>query len=379
MGQPTIKFYNKEGKDFVSELKSRVDQYFKKNEISPNSNFDMVVKTIAIFGVYFGAYALILSNILPIWGMWLGCVVMGMATAGIGFSIAHDSLHGAYSKHKWLNRLLGLSMDMIGGSGYMWKITHNNIHHTYTNIHEVDADLEVTSIMRLSPRQDYKKIHRFQQYYFIFIYSFASFFWVFLKDYVKFTQNGMVGTKSGKHPTPDIIKFFAGKLVYYAYIIVIPLLVLHNVAWWQFAIGFMTMHLTAGAILGIIFQLAHVVEETEHLMPDETGMMENAWAIHQFRTTANFAPTNKFLTWYVGGLNFQVEHHLFPNVCSVHYSKLSPIVKSVAKEFGIPYHMHKSFRAAVASHRRVLTILGKNKIVPVSIPVKPTLIAKTAY
>src|ERR1700722_6922746 len=199
MAKLAIKFYNKEGRDFVSELKSRVDLYFKSKNISTHSNLQMVIKTISLFSIYFGAYAIILSNTVPIWGMFILCMVMGVATAGIGFSIAHDALHGSYSKHKWLNRFLGLSMDLIGGSGYMWKITHNGIHHTYTNIHEVDEDLEVASIMRLSPRQDYKKIHRFQQYYFMFIYSFASFFRVFLKDYVRFAKKGMVGTKSGKH------------------------------------------------------------------------------------------------------------------------------------------------------------------------------------
>lgn len=360
MAQAAIKFYNREGKDFVSELRSRVDQYFKNKNVSTNSNFNMVLKTVTIFGVYFGSYALILSNIVPIWGMWLLCVAMGVATAGIGFSIAHDALHGSYSSHKWLNKILGYSMDLIGGSGYMWKITHNGIHHTYTNIHEIDEDLEVTSMMRLSPRQDYKKIHRFQQYYFMAVYSFASFFWVFLKDYVRFARKGMVGTKSGKHPTSELLKTIAGKLVYYSYLIVIPLLVVH-VTWWQFIIGFMTMHLVAGAILGIVFQLAHVVEETEHLIPDEAGQMENAWIIHQMRTTANFGPKNKLLTWFVGGLNFQVEHHLFPNICSIHYSAISPIVQTVAQEFGVPYHMHPSFRSAVASHVRVLKKLGNHQ------------------
>ena len=194
----------------------------------------------------------------------------------------------------------------------------------------------------------------------MFVYSLASFFWVFLKDYVRFARKGMVGTKSGKHPTNEFIKTLAGKLVYYSYLIVIPLLVVH-VAWWQFIIGFMTMHLVAGAILGIVFQLAHVVEETEHLIPDEAGQMENAWIIHQMRTTANFGPKNKLLTWFVGGLNFQVEHHLFPNICSIHYAAISPIVQNVAQEFGVPYHMHPSFRSAVASHVRVLKKLGNHQ------------------
>jgi linoleoyl-CoA desaturase len=373
MALPAIKFYNKEGRDFITELRSRVDKYFKDNNLSPNFNAKMVVKTITIFSVYFGAYALILTGLLPLWGMLMLCIVMGIATAGIGFSIAHDSLHGSYFAEKWKNRLLGMSMEIIGGSAYMWKVTHNNIHHTYTNIHNVDEDLEVTSLMRLSPRQPHKKIHRFQHYYFPVIYSLASFFWVFLKDYVRFAKSNPTQTKETSHKSMEFLKALAGKAVYYTYMIVIPLVVLHGqITWWQFIIGFMAMHLSAGVILGIVFQLAHVVEETEHLIPNEAGQMENSWAIHQFRTTANFGPTNKFLTWFVGGLNFQVEHHLFPNVCSIHYPDLSPIVQEVTTEFGVPYHMHDSFRAAVRSHVSVLKNLGKNAFIEIpEVPITP--------
>ncbi len=361
MAAQTIKFYNKSGKAFVTELKERVDAYFVENNISTYANSSMIIKTITLFSVYFGAYFLILAQVTPLWGMLLLAILMGFGKAGIGFSIAHDAIHGAYSKKLWVNRLLGFSMNLIGGSAYVWKITHNQIHHTYTNIHSVDEDLEVTSLMRLSPEAPLRKIHRFQYLYFPIFYSLATVFWVILKDYKKLTQKE-IGKQKFNHPKKEIAITVLGKLMYYAYTIAIPLMIL-DVTLAQFFIGFFAMHLTAGLTLGVVFQLAHVVEETEHLQPDETGRMENAWAVHQMRTTANFAPKNWFVNWYVGGLNYQVEHHLFPNICSIHYDKLSPIVQEVAEKHNIPYNIHPTFFKAVGSHIKVLKKLGREEVV----------------
>jgi linoleoyl-CoA desaturase len=134
------------------------------------------------------------------------------------------------------------------------------------------------------------------------------------------------------------------------------------VTWWQFAIGFLAMHLTAGTILGIVFQLAHVVEGTEHPLPDEQGAMEAAWMVHEMETTSNFARSNRLLSWYVGGLNFQVEHHLFPRVCSVHYPAISRIVEAVALRYGVAYNAQPTFRAAVRSHYIMLRRFGKETL-----------------
>jgi linoleoyl-CoA desaturase len=362
-----IKFSNKNGKDFITDLRASVDAYFVEKGISTYADSRMVVKTIALLALYFGAYALILGQVTPAWGMLGLAIVMGIGKAGIGFSIAHDAIHGSYSKNPTVNRILGFSMNLIGGSAYVWKITHNMVHHTYTNIHEVDEDLEVTALMRLSPEAPYKKIHKYQYLYFPIVYSLATFFWVFAKDYKKLSQKDIGPYKNQKHSAKEIAITFFGKILYYAYTIVIPLMVLDTITWWQFVIGFLVMHFTAGIILGVVFQLAHVVEQTEHLQPDEQGKMENAWAIHQMRTTANFAPKNRIVNWYVGGLNFQVEHHLFPNICSIHYPAISPIVAEVAARHNVPYYMNPTFRSAVMSHIRILKEFGKGPVVEMSV------------
>lgn len=352
-----VTFAPSAGTLFVAEVKERVANYFRSRKISPSANAGMIVKTLLLLGVTFGAYGLILSNQFTAWPMLGLSIVMGFGVAGIGFGIAHDALHGAYSSRDWVNRVLGFSFELMGASGYMWKITHNVIHHTYPNVHGLDEDLEVSPLLRLSPEAQHRPIHRYQHLYAFAAYSVTTLFWVFAKDYKYFLKRDLGPFKEKRHPVSQVLTLIASKTIYYGYALVIPLLVV-NVPWWQVLIGFVAMHLTAGAVLGVVFQLAHVVEETEHPMPDSDGTMETAWMVHQMETTSNFANSNRLLTWYVGGLNHQVEHHLFPKVCSVHYPALSQIVREVAEKHGIPYHHHDTFREAVASHLRTLKWLG---------------------
>ena len=318
----------------------------------------MVFKTIMMLALTFVPYVLIMSNQLSIWQMWALSLVMGVGVAGIGFSVAHDALHGAYSSNSKVNTILGLSFDLMGANGYLWKITHNVIHHTYTNIQGIDEDLEVSPLLRLSPESEHRPIHRFQHLYGFLTYGMTTLFWVFVKDYKYILQKDLGPYQNIKHPREQVALMLGMKLLYYVYMIILPLIVL-NVAWWQFAIGFLTVHVTAGIILGVVFQLAHVVEGPEHFTINDGEEMENAWLIHEMKTTSNFARSNKLLCWYVGGLNFQIEHHLFPKICSIHYPRISPIVERVAAAHGVPYNHHKTFGEAVASHYRMLKLYGQ--------------------
>ena len=352
-----ITFPSRDPSHFGEDVKARVAEYFQSRGLSEKANAAMRLKTVILFGITFGAYGLMLTNQVPLWGMLGLAILMGMGIAGLGFSVAHDALHGAYSNKAWVNRLLGFTFDICGANGYMWKITHNVIHHTYTNIEGIDEDLSVSPILRLSPSAPLRPMHRFQHLYAFLAYSTSTLFWVFVKDYKYFLQRDLGPYKDKKHPRSEVAILLVTKVLYYTWSLVIPLLVL-NVTWWQFVIGYLAMHLTAGLILGVVFQLAHVVEGTEFPAPDAAGTMESAWLIHEMRTTADFGRNNALLNWYVGGLNFQVEHHLFPRTCSVHYPAISPIVEQVARECGVPYHAAPTFRAAVRSHLMTLRRLG---------------------
>jgi linoleoyl-CoA desaturase len=285
-------------------------------------------------------------------------MLLGAGLAGMGFCVAHDALHGGYSASPRVNGLLGYSFDLMGANGYMWKITHNVIHHTYTNIHGVDEDLTVSPLLRLSPDAPRYGFHRYQHLYGWLAYGLATLNWLFLKDYQQFLKKDIGPYTNKTHPRKEVVILLVTKAFVLFYSLVVPLLVL-PLPWWQVLVGFLAMHLTAGIILGVIFQLAHVVEGPDFPLPDGGGVMEHAWILHEMHTTANFAASNRLLSWYIGGLNYQIEHHLFPQVCSIHYPALSPIVREVAEKHGVPYHYHPTLRAAVGSHYAMLKRLGR--------------------
>ena len=365
MASQKIRFASRDSASFVEEVRARVSKYFTHAGLSQKADARMVFKTVVLLGGTFGAYALILSGAFTPWQMLGLAVLMGVGMAGIGFSVAHDALHGAYSANPTVNRFIGYSFDFIGANGYMWKITHNVIHHTYTNIDGIDEDLTVSPLLRLSPGAPRKWFHRYQHVYAFLAYSFSTLNWIFAKDYQQFLKRDLGPYKDRKHPRAEVVHLIWTKLFCYAYTIVIPLLVL-DVAWWQFLIGFTAMHLTAGVILGVIFQLAHVVEGPAYPAPDEQGMMEYNWLVHEMHTTADFAPRNRLLSWYIGGLNYQIEHHLFPQVCSIHYPAISGIVREVAEKHGVPYYCHPTLSAAVRSHYAMLKQLGRPEPAPVA-------------
>jgi linoleoyl-CoA desaturase len=359
--------------DFYTTLNQRVNDYFKSNNISRYANAEMKIKTVVMFSMYLIPYVLMIAGVITnVWLMFGLCIVMGLGMAGIGLSVMHDANHGGYSNKSWINNALGLSLNIVGGNAFNWKVQHNVLHHTYTNIHEVDEDISPRGILRMEPYGQWKSFHRFQHYYAWFFYGLLTLVWVIFKDFVRlirYQKDGMVKKQKANIVTEWAV-LIATKLFYIGYIIVLPTLLL-DVTLGQVLLGFVAMHYVAGFILAIIFQPAHVIDGTEYPLPDENGKMDTSWAIHQLLTTTNFANNNRILNWYVGGLNFQVEHHLFPNICHVHYRKISSIVKNTAHEFGIPYKSEPTFIGALVSHAKLLKQLGASRDVvfaPVPVP-----------
>jgi linoleoyl-CoA desaturase len=347
---------------FVTEVRERVADYFREGGISDKANAAMIAKSALLLFLAFGSYALLYTGWVGPWGMWGLTVLMGIGWAGIGFCIGHDANHGAYSRRKWVNRLLGFSFEILGGSSYMWRLTHNGIHHTWTNVEGIDEDLVVTPILRLTPHSERRWFHRFQTIFALPAYSTATLFWAFAKDYKYFLARRLGPHEGKRHSVSAWAGMVIGKVIHFGWTIVLPLLFL-DITWWQFLIGYLTAHLTAGLILGVVFQLAHVVEQVEYPSPDADGRLGDAWMEHQLRTTADFARGNRLLGWYIGGLNFQVEHHLFPRICSIHYEKISPIVEEVARRHGLPFNENRTFFGALASHFRMLHRLGHRPVI----------------
>lgn len=341
----------------MATTRERVDQYFQDEGISPNANGLMWLKATIFLGGFISLYFLILSGAFTVWMMLPLAILLGMFKAFVGFNVCHDAIHGSFSKNQTVNKIFSLFFHLLGASPYVWTITHNAVHHTFTNIPGHDEDIDVApGLIRISEEEPVNKIQRYQHWYAFPLYSLASLSWAFRKDYKKFYQPS-VGHVSVKHSKMEHFNLFFYKAVYYFLFIVLPLLVL-DITWWQFMIGFLAMHFAQGLTMGLVFQLAHVVEGTDYPVPNEQGNIEEAWAEHQMRTTANFASECKFAAFFLGGLNSQIEHHLFPKVCHIHYRKISRIVRQTALEFNIPYLENATFAKALRSHYVVLKKFG---------------------
>lgn len=356
--------FGQSNRQFFNTLRMRVDEYFKTNNISKNANSKMVIKTIAMLSIYVVPFLLMVFNVFTFnaW-MILGLyVIMGIGMAGVGFSIMHDANHGSYSKNPKINKALSMTMYMLGGAPTNWQIQHNVLHHTFTNIDGKDEDIDAPIwLLRFSPHSPHYKIQKYQHLYAWFFYSLITILWSVTKDFnqiIRYNKMGFLKTRSTNFKR-EITKLIIAKAVYYALMLVVPIIFI-NAAWWVIVLGYVTMHLVCGVIISTVFQCAHVVPEMKFPQPDEKGNIEDDWAVHQLKTTANFGKNSKILTWFVGGLNHQIEHHLFPTICHIHYKDISKIVKQTATEFNIPYMEIKSFRAAILLHAKELKMLGQN-------------------
>ncbi len=347
--------------DFFKTLRKRVEEeYFKEKNIPKTGNATMYIKTITMLSMYLVPYLLL---VFADFGAYeyakiFLAIVMGIGVAGIGLSIQHDANHGSYSSIKWINSLLGETLTLVGGNSFTWKIQHNLLHHTYTNIDGHDEDIRQRFILIFSPHAEKRWFHKYQYIYAIPLYSLLtiSFLIKDFRQYFEYTAQGLA-KKVNSTPTRELIKLLFFKGFYIFYMIIFPIFIM-GIVWYKVVFAFLVMHLVAGTILSLIFQMAHVMEVTEYPMPNDHNIVDNNWAIHQMQTTCNFSTNNKFLTWYCGGLNHQVEHHLFPNICHVHYDKISSIVRATAKEFGVPYNDYPNFGLAFNSHINALKKIG---------------------
>ncbi|MFB2121211.1 fatty acid desaturase [Parapedobacter sp. 2B3] len=365
-----VRFPPKGENSFYDTVVSGVKGYFKTNAISPYANTTMWVKTFVMLLLYVVPYVLMVSGVAgnSVWLFWGFWFLMGLGMVGIGTSVMHDANHGTYSPNKKVNSTIGSVLEIIGGYSVTWKIQHNLLHHTYTNIAGLDDDLNSVVFLRFSPRQPYYWFHRYQYWYAWFFYMIMTLYWMTAKDYLKairYKKHGLL-TKYKVSLNGALLRITLYKLFYYGYVLVLPLL-FSGMPWYTVLAGFVIMHFTAGLLLACIFQPSHIMEESAFAMPVTTAdsrQMADSWAIHEVGNTTNFAPKNRFLTWFIGGLNYQIEHHLFTWVCHVHYPKIAPIVRSAAAAFGLPYHEQPTFLKALIQHAKMLKKLGRRDFQP---------------
>lgn len=342
---------------FFTALKTRVDEYFTSNNLHLTGNRHLYLKTILLFCSAICIYTILVFYTPAAWLSILLCMVMGVNVAAIGFNVMHDGAHGSYSQKPWVNDLMAYSLDLLGGCSYLWKQKHNVNHHSYTNIEGFDDDIDIKPFIRTNTNQPKKWFHRYQHVYWGLLYAFTYLFWIFFADFRKYFTGMVAGIRFRKMGTKDHFIFWAGKAIYIFLFIGLPWI---KAGFVPMLTGYLTVSIVCGIVLAIVFQLAHVVEDAVFPVPDTgTHKMENDWAVHQLSTTANFSTQNKAVSWLLGGLNFQVEHHLFPRISHIHYPALSKVVKNVCAEFNVKYIEFPTVLSALKSHVLHLKHVGQ--------------------
>lgn len=352
-----VSFNNKE-QFFFKSLKNSVDEYFSANQLKKTGNIRLYAKALILLPLGIGLYLFLLfGHYHAIAGIALS-VILGLTLVSIAFNIMHDACHGSFSGKKWVNETMSLTMNALGSNAFIWKLKHNIIHHTYTNVDGMDDDIAKSPLLRHCTTQKWKPAHKYQFIYMFLLYSMATILWVYLTDMIKYFSKKVVVTDM-KIPVREHIIFWASKVLYVLFYIVIPVAC---VGWGAWLAGYLLVNATMGLTLSVVFQLAHVVEKTTF---EEAGdipkTIQKEWAVHEVLTTANFAEKNKVISWFAGGLNYQVEHHLFPRISHVHYPAISKIVKEKCQSFNLPYHSYKTMAGALASHIRLMKMLGSKE------------------
>ncbi len=340
---------------FAAELREKTDAYFDAHGEGRRDVPRMYAKSGVILTWFVGSWVLLVFAARTWWQAAPLAVSLGLSVAAIGMSVMHDANHGAYSRHAWVNRAFGSTLDLMGVNSFIWRHKHNVLHHTYTNLEGIDYDLDFGALARLSPTQRRRPWHRYQHLYLWVLYGFLLPKWVFHDDIVIFRSRHI-----GVHPLPrpdrgDWGRFAAWKVVFVAWALVVPALFhpLSSVLALHFIATF-----TLGFTLGTTFQLAHCLEAAEFPVAPTDGRMTTDWAEHQLATTVDFAAGNPLVTWLCGGLNYQVEHHLFPKVCHLHYPALARIVGEVSARHGLLHRKSVTLGDAIESHVLHLRRMG---------------------
>jgi linoleoyl-CoA desaturase len=340
--------------EFHAELKRAVARYFADTGRSSRADGRMWIKTAVIFAWATGSYLLLVLGDPAVWQRALLAGSLGFALAGIGFSVMHDANHGSYARGQRANRVLGFALDLIGGSSYLWRHKHNVLHHTYTNVSGLDVDLGGNALLRFSPDQARRPIMRFQHLYVWALYAVYPLGWWFVDDFRRLVTGRIGGNDVPRPGAGELAALILGKAVFFGWAVILPVIV--HPTWLVLPFAALTVA-TLGVTLAVTFQLAHCVGEAD-FHDARAALPVRDWATHQVTTTVDFARGNRLLGWYLGGLNFQVEHHLFPKVCHVHYPALSRIVEETCVAYGVRYTAQPSLRSAIASNVRWLRELG---------------------
>lgn len=357
MQNQTIK-YQKVDTDiqFLIELRMRVNKYFKLNGLDKYANNTAILKAIVFVAVNIGA-SISIFFVTSFTQLLLAYTVIGVSSIFIALNLSHDAAHNSFAKTKWINNILVYTFDLLGASGYIWKHKHIYSHHPHVNIPEMDNDIKESRLIRIFPNAPWFSNHSYQHIYLPFMYFFYTLFWMIIRDFKDFFETDSKGIQIFKHHQKEYYILFLVKFIFILRMLILPYLLL-PFTFGQVLLGFLCFHFVASFTVALPLVSAHVGEHAKFPEPDETGLMPSSWVRHQLITTTDFATDNSLLSHMFGGFNHHVVHHLFPDICNIHYPQLTQILKETCLEYDMPYADNPSMTKAIWSHLKFLKKQG---------------------
>ncbi len=339
--------------NFYLELKKEVDEFIKRN---PQLKNLFILKLIVFFGLELALYALYLfadSLLMP-----LMAIMLGMNHVFLAMNVGHDGLHGTFYRKKMHMAIFKIPFILVGTSPYLWRITHNQSHHHNTNVNDHDFDIitQGTPVVRWTEKMALTSFSKYQHIYAPFLYCCSTLWWLFSRDFKLMRKPEIAKIE---HPDTGYNEYRVmlwQKIFHVGIFLLIPILLGKGIL--LTILSFVLIHAVQSFIMAHTLLVAHIVEKTQVFEPAEKKM-DHSWAAHQLYTTANFGTKSKLLFFLLGGLNFQVEHHLFPHVSHVYYFKMASILKKHTERVGLPYHEYERVSDAIRSHYKILWRLGK--------------------
>jgi linoleoyl-CoA desaturase len=341
---------------FPAVLRQRLDQYFTDRNLSPKANGLMTLKIVLGLLLWAGTYLSLYVFHLDSWAFFAIYILHGLGHTFLVLNVAHDSNHNAISNKFAVNRALSYVFDLCGVNSYMWRILHHRGHHSCVNIHGEDEAISGRRmIFRFSAHAPRVWVHRFQHVYALAFYAFFSLDYVFFKDFEYYFIPEVKTLRREHHPAHELLLLFGGKLFYYTYMLILPVVVLGRTPA-LVGLSFLAAHLVAGLCMVIVFQTSHALDESAF----PTRRHEYGHYIyHILATTADYGTESPLTTFLVGGLNHHVAHHLCPQASHTHYPKLTRIIRQTAREYGVTYREHQSIWEALGHHMKLLRQLGR--------------------
>lgn len=353
-----LKFAKDEGSEFYSDLNSHIELYFAKNNLPKTGSHKMLFKIFLYFGLDILFYLLMLNS-EAILEFYMFYISMGISVLLTAFNISHDAAHGVAVKSKFWNRFLfSLSFNLQGNNAYVWGKNHNESHHLYTNIEGSDIDVLNNPLFRMTETQPLKWYHQYQFIYAPFLYLFYSINWFFFRETLMLF-NFSSRTIRIAIPKVEVAKLILYKILYIGYMIVLPIYLL-PFGWQTVALAFLLNHFIISLLFVAALGVAHLSDFVKHPLPDENNHLGVSWPKLQMLTSIDYHADSAILNWVLGGFNAHAVHHLLPNISHVHYLKIIPIFRALAKKHNLQY-MEMSYAASLASHFRFLKMMGKNK------------------